>query len=99
MASSQRRVHGAPDIVQVELPLDLEVLAWSKDPEALIKPCVDCGQRTGSYCDYCRAVDRDPKGVWEKGQHTPLCTRCGGLHARCLFCRGMHWATPPSWGR
>ena len=73
----------------------LEVLAVASDAATLNRPCVDCGRRTGCFCDFCLAKDRDPAGSWEEGQHTPLCTECDREHEACHFCRGLQWATPP----
>ena len=63
------------------------------------RPCVDCGQVTGCFCDYCNARDRMPNEVWSAGQGTPLCTTCDRKHDRCHFCRGLKWCTPPAWRR
>ena len=73
----------------------MEVLATG-DAEVLCRPCVDCGVRTGSYCDWCEAVDRMPSEQWAHGQMTPLCTRCDSIHDECHFCRDLPWCTPPT---
>ena len=67
----------------------------SGSEEMLLRPCVDCGLVTGSYCDHCLAVDRCPAEEWAKGQMTPLCTLCDDKSKACHFCRGMAWCTPP----
>ena len=38
------------------------------------RPCVDCGLRTGSYCDHCRARARIPSEIWGANQATPQCS-------------------------
>ena len=65
----------------------------------LCRPCVDCGQITGSFCDRdCLARDTVPSETWLDGQITPLCTSCGEKHDEtCHFCRGVHWCRPPAW--
>ena len=37
----------------------LEVMAMGTEDE-MFRPCVDCGQVTGRFCDYCYAKDRMP---------------------------------------
>ena len=74
--------------------IPMQVLAVG-DMEMLCRPCVDCGLKTGSYCDFCRAADRVPNEQWASGQMTPLCTRCDGIHGKCHFCRGLVWCAPP----
>ena len=81
----QQRAHPCPD---------MQVLAWG-DENMLARPCVDCGLKTGCYCDYCRACDRCPKEEWADGQMTPLCTNCDKKHGACHFCRRLSWCTPP----
>ena len=75
----------------------LEVLAFG-DENMLCRPCVDCGLKTGNFCEHCFAADRLPKEQWAAGQMTPLCTVCDHKHenAGCHFCRGVSWATPPT---
>ena len=53
------------------------------------RPCVDCGQMIGCFCDYCEAQDRMPDQRWEKGQLTPLCTACDSMRGACHFCFGL----------
>ena len=65
------------------------VLAHSDDPEMLNRFCVDCGLRTGCYCDYCLAKDRSPNEVWASGQHTPLCSHCDKEHDMLLGFQGV----------
>ena len=76
----------------------LEILC-AGDIETLYRPCVDCGQITGCYCDFCLGKDRHPSDVWADGQRTPLCTRCDAKHGQCHYCRGIQWATPHPHGR
>ena len=64
----------------------MQVLAWG-DENMLARPCVDCGLKTGCYCDHCRACDRCPKEEWADGQMTPLCSNCDNEHGACHFCR------------
>ena len=64
----------------------------------LLRACVDCGLRTGCFCDSCLAQDRMPGEEWAPGQPTPLCTYCDDQFGACHFCRGVHWAQPPQWG-
>ena len=79
------------------VPLEtVEVLAWG-DAETLCRPCVDCGQTTGCFCDYCQAANRIPSETWAEGQLTPLCHSCDKRHGSCHFCRGVAWSTPPEW--
>ena len=77
--------------------MQFEVLACG-DRSMLMRFCVDCGQLTGRFCDWCYAVDRDPKAEWAKGQHTPLCSTCDNKFDACHFCRGLHWCVPPPKG-
>ena len=40
----------------------LEIFAFADDREEglkfFLRPCVDCGRITGSFCDFCRAKDK-----------------------------------------
>ena len=63
-------------------------------PELLIRPCVDCGLKTGGYCDKCLAEDRMPEEEWAEGQRTPLCSRCDNKYSACHYCRGQVWCVP-----
>lgn len=74
----------------------LEILAEGTT-EMLNRPCVDCGQVTGRFCDHCHAEMRVPQEEWAPGQHTPLCSTCDNTHNACHFCRGQKWCTPPPW--
>ena len=65
--------------------------------EMLVRPCVDCGQWTGRYCDYCLAKDRLPNETWCGNQHTPLCSQCENEREACHFCYGKKWVMPPPW--
>ena len=73
--------------------ITMQVYAWG-DEDMLLRHCVDCGLRTGCYCDYCYAADRDPTQEWADGQLTPLCSKCDRKHDMCHYCRGEAWATP-----
>ena len=75
----------------------MDVLAMGS-VEMLTRPCVDCAQWTGRFCDYCRAADRIPTEEWAPNQLTPLCSACDWQHERCHFCRGQKWARPFAWG-
>ena len=74
----------------------LEVLA-SGPVDVLVRPCVDCGKRTGRYCDTCMAEERMPEEVWCKGQRTPLCSRCDWDKKACHYCRNVPWCRPFAW--
>ena len=76
----------------------LEVVCTADDPAILYRPCVDCGRRTGCFCDYCEAADRLLGELWVEGQHTPLCRSCDHTHVKCHFCRGVQMARPFAWG-
>ena len=63
----------------------MEILAagsW----EMLCRPCVNCGEVTGNFCDYCLASSRLPGEAWYPTQATPLCHRCDARFHRCRFC-------------
>ena len=66
----------------------VEVLAFGSE-EMLCRPCVDCGTKTGRFCDFCTAKERLPEETWASDQQgTPLCSKCEGAHGMCWFCRG-----------
>jgi len=75
----------------------MEILCVAKDASSLIRPCVDCGTRTGRFCDGiprdygafidCFAADRCPSEQWETNQRTPLCSTCDEAFDLCHFCR------------
>ena len=77
----------------------MQVLAYAEtaEEEELLRnsSCVDCGRRTGSFCDFCKAADRLPNQRWVANQQTPLCSVCDQAHDACHFCRGLLWVTPP----
>ena len=59
---------------------DIEAHAFGT-PDMLCRPCVDCGLRTGNYCDGdelgvtgvpCLAVTHCATEVWANGQRTPF---------------------------
>ena len=68
------------------------------DIETLYRPCVDCGRKTGSYCDFCKAKDRVPSEKWAERQQTPFCTACDYKYDACHFCKELPWCTPPEHG-
>ena len=70
----------------------LDVLALGT-PEEMTKPCVDCGEITVNFCDYCRAADRMPTQDWLPNQKTPFCMKCDRKHNKCKFCRADHAQT------
>ena len=70
----------------------LEVIALGH-PKLLDRPCVDCGKKTGSFCDYCRAADRVPDELWADSRRMPLCTRCERRELACHYCR-LDWYRP-----
>ena len=76
---------------------DLEVLAFTTEEtkEMLNRPCVDCGLKTGRFCDWCKAAGRLPNEDWADGQMTPLCSNCDNKRGACHFCRGEQWCMPP----
>ena len=77
---------------------DLVVYAHGST-EQLYRPCVDCGRRTGNFCENdCLARRWLPDQEWAKGQITPQCTDCELKFTYCHFCRGVHMVTPPTWG-
>ena len=84
---------------------DLTVLAMSDGSIDLNRGCVDCGLRTGNFCDGqelqggrpCLAAERMPNDVWCAGQRTPFCTNCESRYGLCRFCRGAFGPTPPEW--
>ena len=88
----------------LEMSAPLEVFAWG-DERLLCRPCVDCGLRTGRFCDgwpvrdSCKAAVRIPSEEWAEGQLTPYCSICEDRRGYCHFCRGVSWATPPEWRR
>ncbi len=66
--------------------------------DVLPKPCVDCGLRTGNWCEtlraggHCFAAMRVPGGSWQPGQRTPLCTGCERARGACHWCHHAPWA-------
>ena len=89
-ASTSASTHNTP------FAADMSIICVS-DQETLVRPCVDCGQMTGRFCDYCYAADRCPDERWAPNQLTPLCSRCDNTHDKCHFCRGQAWCVPPAW--
>ena len=75
----------------------MQVLAAGSAAD-LCRPCADCGQYTGRFCDFCRAADRIPSERWCYNQMTPLCSRCDDRWGRCHFCRRLAWCRPAEWG-
>ena len=83
----------------------MQVSSYSDDKNMLFRPCVDCGQITGSFCDGyelvngdpCFAAARMPNEPWAEMQRTPLCTTCERKYSLCRYCRGTDGCTPPAW--
>ena len=80
------------------------------DPMMLFRPCIDCGQFTGRFCDgrappghlgtqafCCFAQDRMPDEVWAESQLTPFCSACEKRHQVCHRCRRTPWRCRPCW--
>ena len=74
--------------------------------EDLLRPCIDCGQPTGSHCKTkkqqghlfskgsgCLAPFRVPNEKGQPEQETPLCIPCQYDHFACRFCRAVHGCT------
>ena len=64
---------------------------------SLLRPCVDCGLVTGSFCEAnCFAEDWLGSEVeeWNDNQFTPHCTHCEAKYKFCHFCLGKDWVTP-----
>ena len=61
------------------------IMAWGTGSQEMLHPCVDCGQITGRYCDYCLAEDRVEDQEWAPGQQTPLCSSCDRTFGSCHF--------------
>ena len=87
---------GSSGNFRVPVPGETLTVAAVGNKEMFLRPCVDCGLITGSFCDECVASDRLPNEVWAEGQMTPLCTRCDRQHDECHFCRGELWVRPPA---
>ena len=92
----------APKAVPVQVTLSnglvVEVYGFGNNQSDFIRPCVDCGEMTGSFCENeCLASARLPNDQWQKNQPTPHCTSCDQKFGCCHFCRGTHWAAPPPW--
>ena len=73
------------------------IMTWGTEPQEMLHPCVDCGQITGRYCDYCLAEGRVEDQEWAPGQQTPLCLSCDRTFGSCHFCREQLWARPAAW--
>ena len=107
-APAQDRARGAPSTpyatavtpTRPGATIPMEVIAVPEEGQVdlLLRHCVDCGLRTGSFCDGCLAVTRFPDEEWVRNQHTPLCTACDRRHGMCHFCRGLIWSVPPPHG-
>ena len=76
-------------------------------PDMLLRPCSDCGLRTGNFCEtrrqknnerwqggVCLAAVTVPSEKWAKDQRTPLCTSCEEKYGACRFCRGVIGCAP-----
>ena len=64
-------------------------------PTLFYRPCVDCGQKTGCFCDHCEAQERMPDQWWVNGQLTPLCTACDAMRGACHLCLGLYCTLAP----
>ncbi len=89
--------------LRYSVPTDSPEFVVFGSADELCRPCVECGLKTGNYCDgtaenlgMCLAAMRVPSESWASGQRTPLCTRCEDRVELCRFCRGVHGCTPPS---
>ena len=66
----------------------------------LLRPCVDCGFVSGSFCDGrivpCFAEDwlGSKHEDWSDNQFTPHCTACDARYKYCHFYLGKDWVTP-----
>ena len=89
-ASTSASTHNTPDVCHMEI-------ICVGDQETLNRPCVDCGQVTGRFCDLCYAAERCPNDRWASNQMTPLCGSCEDTQKKCHFCRGQAWCVPPAW--
>ena len=92
----ERRTHAAGPVGMAGRGSALHVLTFApqNDLTILLRDCVDCGRRTGRFCDYCFAEDRFPKGdttgrPWACNQLTPLCSFCDNARGACHFCLGI----------
>ena len=86
-ASTSASTHNTPFAAgsyteEAAVGCDMSIICVS-DQETLVRPCVDCGQMTGRFCDYCYAADRCPDERWAPNQLTPLCSRCDNTHDKC----------------
>ena len=80
----------------------VDLICFAYDTETLCRPCVDCGLKTGYFCDgaeleggnACIASDRIPAETWCDGQRTPFCRPCEDKIVSCNFCRGTPWCQP-----
>ena len=100
-ATAERRTHADGVVGMAGRGSALQVLAVvpENDPMILLRDCVDCGRRTGRFCDYCFAEDRFPKGdttgrPWACNQLTPLCSFCDNARDACHFCLGIYVTRP-----
>ena len=75
----------------------MEIMAFGTDEQIFIRPCVDCGQITGCFCDHRFAKDRIDDEKWAENQRTSLCTACDQSFNMCHFCRRLLWARQPAW--
>ena len=92
----ERRTHAAGPVGMAGRGSALHVLtvAPQNDLTILLRDCVDCGRRTGRFCDYCFAEERFPKGdtigrFWACNQLTPLCSCCDNARRACHYCLGI----------
>ena len=98
-AAAQHYASGHPVLLQRDAQI---TVISAGDPETLCRPCVDCGLKTGYFCDgaeleggfACIASDRIPAETWCDGQRTPFCRPCEDKIGSCNFCRGTPWCQP-----
>ena len=83
----------------------MQLLYAPPEGSPLVQPCVDCGLKTGNFCDgveydNCFAADRVPADYADDHgfgkRRTPLCSYCEARFKHCRFCRGVSSCTPPA---
>ena len=90
------------------MPATLQVLYAAPPGTPTCHPCVDCGLKTGNFCDGGESVGHDrcfaskrlakdyPASAGYAGMRTPLCSFCETCFGFCRFCRGVQGCTPPT---
>ena len=80
------------------LSVEYEQQGLESQPK-LVRPCVDCGLKTGNFCDgimaECYAKERIPGEEWCVNQRTPFCSHCENKRPACRFCLRITSCTPP----